>query len=202
MKPAASLPVGYFDDVYRAADDPWRFETSPYEAAKYRATVAALGERRFRRGFEIGCSIGVLSERLAPHCDALLSVDISETPLARARQRCRRFGQVAFEKMNVPDEFPGGAFELVVMSEVGYYWSRADLARAIDRTEGALASGGLWLLVHWTPEVAGYPLRGDEVHDAVAAHAAAGGPLTHLGGQRQETYRLDLFTKRAAFRGA
>ena len=37
-----TLPPEYFDHVYQANRDPWNFETSPYERAKYAATLAAL----------------------------------------------------------------------------------------------------------------------------------------------------------------
>src|SRR6478609_8966907 len=62
---STSLPPDYFERVYREADDPWRFASSPYEAAKYAATLAAVPRARYRNAFEIGCSIGVLTERLA-----------------------------------------------------------------------------------------------------------------------------------------
>ena len=80
-----------FDGMYAERPDPWGFETSPYEQAKYDATIAAL-PRRYATALEAGCSIGVLSERLAAHCDALLGVDVAEAPLAarpRARARTR-----------------------------------------------------------------------------------------------------------------
>ena len=191
-----SLSTRYFDDVYEASTDPWDFETSAYEAGKYRATLAALGGRRFRNAFEIGCSIGVLSQRLAGICDRLLAVDVSEAPLARARERCAGLAHVRFERMRVPAEFPDETFDLVVVSEVGYYWSRADLVTVAERIEAALEPGGAWLLVHWTPAVADYPLRGDEVHDLVLGRCGAVGALSHAGGSRQDTYRLDLFEKR------
>jgi SAM-dependent methyltransferase len=193
----ASLGAGYFDDVYRVRADPWDFESSAYEAEKYRTTVEALGGRRFRRGFEIGCSIGVLSRMLAAQCGALLAVDVSEAPLARARERCADLPQVEFARMQVPGEFPAGSFDLVVMSEVGYYWSRDDLLRACDRIEAALEPGGVWLLVHWTPAVHDYPLRGDAVHDLVFARGGPAGAIRHLGGLRRETYRLDCFARTA-----
>ena len=191
-----SLSARYFDDVYGASADPWDFETSGYEAGKYRATLAALGGRRFRNAFEIGCSIGVLSERLAGVCDRMLAVDVSEAPLHRARQRCAGLAQVRFERMRVPAEFPVETFDLVVLSEVGYYWSRADLVIAAGRIDAALEPGGAWLLVHWTPAVADYPLRGDEVHDFVLGRCGAVGALSHIGGSRHSTYRIDLFEKR------
>ena len=37
-----SLAADFFDTLYQADPDPWRFETSDYEAAKYAATIAAL----------------------------------------------------------------------------------------------------------------------------------------------------------------
>ena len=46
--------------------DPWEFETSEYEAAKYDATIAALEGRRYATGLEIGCSIGVLTAAARP----------------------------------------------------------------------------------------------------------------------------------------
>ena len=71
-----------FEGMYADRPDPWGFETSAYEQAKYDATIAALGPAATPRALEIGCSIGVLSERLAARCDALL---------ARRRRRGRRW---------------------------------------------------------------------------------------------------------------
>ena len=42
-RPAASLPAAYFEAIYERDPDPWRFQTSAYERAKYDATLAALG---------------------------------------------------------------------------------------------------------------------------------------------------------------
>lgn len=191
-----SLPRRYFEDVYRANDDPWRFETSPYEADKFRATVAALPRDQYRSAFEIGCSIGVLTDLLAPRCAHLLAIDTVASVLERAQQRCGRFPHVAFRQMDFPEEFPEGSFDLIVMSEVGYYLSAAALARARARIYGALEPDGQLLLVHWTPFVADYPLTGDDVHGAFLADAQPGGALRHVTGDRAETYRLDLFERR------
>ncbi len=194
-----TLPASYFDAVYDANADPWQFETSAYEAAKYHATVSALDNRRFRSGFEIGCSIGVLSVLLATHCEHLLSVDVSEAPLVRARARLGEMTtrpSITFERMQVPDEFPPGRFDLVVMSEVGYYWSAMDLERALDRIEESLDPGGVLLLVHWTPPVRDYPLQGDAVHAAALARSRRDGTYLHRLGFKRDTWRLDLFEKR------
>ena len=180
-----SLPPAYFDDVYKARADPWDFATSPYEAAKYDATLAALPRDHYPSAFEAGCSIGVLTERLAPRCGHLLSIDVSTAALDQARERCARFPQVRFERRYLPDEFPADA----------YYLSLPDLRRLRDRCISQLTPHGHLLLVHWTPPVHDYPLTGDTVHEEFLA-AATGERLLHRSGQRAERYRLDLFERK------
>ena len=72
-----TLPPEYFDEVYRANTAPWSFETSPYEQAKYTDTVAALPKASYESAFEVGCSLGVLTQLLATRCQHLLAVDVA-----------------------------------------------------------------------------------------------------------------------------
>jgi len=192
----SSLPPTYFDDVYRASDDPWSFETSDYERRKYAATLAALSKPRYQSAFEIGCSIGVLTQQLADRCDQLLAVDASELPLVKARQRLADRPTVSLKQLAIPVDFPAGPFDLILVSEVGYYLSMDDLTIARQCMIDALETGGELLLVHWTPFVHDYPLTGDTVHDFFSQAAESDGPLEHKLGQRADTYRLDLFRKR------
>lgn len=193
--PENTLPQGYFDNVYKASNDPWNFATSDYERAKYEATIAALPQKHYANAFEIGCSIGVLSEMLAVRCDALLSVDVSELPLKTARERLAKYPQVTVAQRSIPADFPAGPFSLMVLSEVGYYLSVDDLRLARTKIIANLAAGGDLVLVHWTPPVPDYPLTGDQVHDLFMVMAGPDQPLTHLQHQRAETYRLDVFRK-------
>jgi SAM-dependent methyltransferase len=191
-----TLPPEYFDHVYQANRDPWNFETSPYEREKYAATLAALPRPQYARVFEIGCSLGVLTAQLAPRCGHLLAVDVSEAALAQAQARCAGLARVELQLLRVPEEFPEQRFELILVSEVGYYWSAADLARAADLIIAGLQPGGQLLLVHWTAPVHDYPLTGDDVHELFLAKTTEAGPLRHLSGHRHESYRLDLLEKR------
>ena len=188
-----SLATDYFNGVYAASDDPWSFETSDYERRKYQHSLAALSRERYASAFEIGCSIGVLSQLLAERCDELLSIDIAEKPLAQARRRLADRPHVRFARMTVPGEFPEGTFDLIVVSEVGYYWSLEDLETTITKIKAALRPGGELLLVHFTPYVPDYPLTGDEVHDAFAARLQRG--YRRLRSERAERYRLETYRK-------
>ncbi|WP_221392460.1 SAM-dependent methyltransferase [Dyadobacter sp. NIV53] len=190
-----TLPEDYFNDVYRNNNDPWNFETSEYELNKYKATIRALARNSYKNIFEIGCSIGVLSEMLAPKCDQLLTIDAAEAPLVKARERLKKYSNVSVQKMAVPDQFPDQKFDLILISEVGYYLAMSDLERLMEQILAHLETNGQLLLVHWTPEVHDYPLTGDEVHDAFMKLCGNGKPLKHLLNQREKTYRLDSFEK-------
>lgn len=188
-----SLQPEYFDALYQEDPDPWKFETSDYEAEKYAATIAALPKPRYRSAFEIGGSIGVLTEKLADRTDALLSIDVSEIAQGRAIQRCQHLPHVQFQIMQVPREFPNAQFDLILISEVGYYLSLEDLRTAQQQMLDALEPGGHLLLVHWILYAKDYPLSGDEVHEAFLELSPT--HLKHLSGKREEQYRLDLFER-------
>jgi SAM-dependent methyltransferase len=172
---------------------PW---TSSYEQAKYEHSIAALGGRHYRRAFEIGCANGVLTRQLARHCDDLLAVDVSETALASARGRCSGLDWVRFSRMVFPVEAPTEAtFDLILVSEVAYYWDDADLAQAAPILLHLLAPGGDLLLVHWTGAT-DYPQTGDGAVEALQ-RAMASGVEAFLAERRPE-YRLDLWRRRQA----
>ena len=194
MSPAAGarrLERDYFDSLYEENPDPWGFAVSDYERAKYDHTLAALGDRRFTRALEVGCSIGVLTERLAPLCDDLLAVDISPAAVAQARERTAPLEQVTVEHRSLPEDTPAGPFDLIVCSEVLYYWSEELLREGLDALVGQLAPSGLLLAVHWTEPTREYPLQGHEVHSLLRAHPA----LAVLHGEDRPHYRLDLLAR-------
>ena len=190
-KPKSSLPPSYFEKMYRQDPDPWDFETSDYEASKYRTTINALPKARYNNAFEIGGSIGVLTALLAPRCDSLLSIDVSQTAQAQAIARCQDLPQVRFKIAQVPQDYPDEMFDLTLVSEVGYYLSWDDLKQTQQLIIKHLEVGGHLLLVHWTLFAKDYPLTGDEVHDSFMELE----DLKHLKGLRKERYRLDLFER-------
>ena len=49
---------------------------------KYAITMAMLPHPSYRHAFELGCSVGVLTEPLAARCDHVTSTDIAEAALA------------------------------------------------------------------------------------------------------------------------
>ena len=184
----SSLPGAYFDRLYRANPDPWNFETSDYEQAKYQATLEALPLSHYARALEVGCSIGVLTERLAPRCDDLLAVDASELALKSAQTRCAALEHVRFARSRVPEEWPDETFDLILLSEVVYYLDRADVRRLAQKVRASLRSGGHVLLVHWIGDT-DYPLSGDEACHLFIAEMEGATHRVREG--RTDRYRLD-----------
>ncbi|MCK0207953.1 nodulation S family protein [Starkeya koreensis] len=188
-----SLPPGYFEALYARSPDPWRFETSAYEDAKYTATLAALPRPRYAQALEVGCSIGVLTRQLAARCDALVAIDPAERALALARGRCRDLPHVSFVQGLVPEDWPGGRFDLILLSEVVYYLGAEDVVALAGRVMDSIAPGGHVELVHWLGET-DYPLSGDEATERfVAALDVRFQPVLR---QRTGEYRLDLLAVR------
>jgi len=189
---SASWDAAVFDRLYAQSPDPWDFEASPYERAKYDATLAALGPRRFACALEAGCSIGVLTRRLAARVEQLLALDGAQAALDQAAARCRDMPWVTFRRAMLPGEFPDGMFDFILFSELLYFLDAADVARTAALAQNHLAPGGLIVLVNFTGET-DTPTTGDEA--ASLFHAAADWlqPTAHT---RHENYRIDVLAAR------
>lgn len=188
---SATLPPDYFEQLYSRDIDPWRFRSSAYEREKYAATIAALRGRRYGAALEVGCSIGVLSALLAPHCTTLTAIDASPTAIAEASASIAAPSNVSFDVRTVPDEFPDGRFDLIVLSEVLYYFSRPDLMRLAAKCLAAASPDGDLLLCHWLGET-DYPLPGRDASELFAEAILTRMP--HRTILRDETYRLERYS--------
>ena len=158
-----------FDDLYRRADDPWEFTTSPYELDKYDTTLSALASERYSRCFEPACSIGVLTERLAKRADAVVACDVSPTAITRARTRLADTHNIELFAAAIPEWWPPGTFDLIVLSELGYYWDIHGWRDIIRRSKKSLRPSGEIIAVHWLGTSPDHILDGTTVHDELLA---------------------------------
>ena len=118
--------ANHFEGLYRANPDPWNYQSSPYEAEKYAATLNALTRPHYGTIIEPGCSIGVLSIRLAQRCNQLVAMDFSPLAIAQAEQRLRPFAGATATVGRVPQDWPKARFDLFIMSELIYYLTAPD----------------------------------------------------------------------------
>jgi SAM-dependent methyltransferase len=177
--------------MYKAASDPWGFEDRWYERRKYAISVAQLPKSRYRSAFEPGCSVGVLTRMLARRCDRLLSCDLAEAAVQAATRRTVDMPHVRVERRQIPAHWPAGSFDLIVFSEVLYYFGDDDLERVVDRAVRALQPGGTLLAVHWRHPVAEYPRSGDDVHRLLAARPG----LARLVDHREPDFLAEVYVR-------
>lgn len=187
-----SLGAAYFAAKYAADADPWGLADSWYEQRKYAATVALLPQRCYRSAFEPGCSIGVLSRLLAERCERLLCWDIDPHAVATAGKRLHGRHGVTVAKGAVPDGWPDGRFDLIVISELAYYFAVDDRQRLWTATAQSLAPGGTLIAVHWRPRGTEHVCGGDRVHVELQADPRF---LMH-GSYVEQEFRADVLTAR------
>jgi len=179
MTVPVTLPAAYFDAMYQAAADPWSFEDRWYEQRKYAISLALLPAARYRSAFEPGCSVGVLTGMLASRCDALLSCDLAAASARAAAGRTRDLAYVRVEQRDIPRDWPAGRFDLIVFSEILYYFGDHDLEQVLKNATTALEPDGTLLAVHWRHPVADYPRSGDDVHRVLAAQSGLARLVRH-----------------------
>ena len=181
-EPPVTLQPDYFDSMYELSPDPWGFESRWYEARKYAISLAVLPAERYGDAFEPGCSIGVLTRSLAARCDRLLSCDGSLAAVAATAARTAGLPNVRVEQRVMPGAWPEGDFDLIVFSEILYYFAGEDLGRILDLAVTSLRPRG-----HCSQCIGGIRLlttRAAATKSTVSCEAARAGPNGRSPGGR------------------
>lgn len=156
----------YFEGLYGANDDPYALRTRWYEQRKRAVLMAALPQDRFARAYEPGCGAAELTTQLARRCDAVLASDFSDHALAAARRRTAHLPNVQIVRQRLPEDWPRDAapFNLIVLSEVGYFLDAPSMQRLAAHCGASLAADGTLVACDWRPAFSERTLATDEVH--------------------------------------
>ncbi|MET7801911.1 class I SAM-dependent methyltransferase [Streptomyces decoyicus] len=184
-----STPASYFETMYRRSPDPWHLAERWYEHRKYDLTLAALPQPRYRRAFEPACSVGELTLRLAERCDALLACDRVASAADTAARRTAGQPHVTVEQRTLPEQWPDGTFDLIVLSELLYYFDAAALDDLLRRAVAALEPGGTLITVHWNHPVNEHLATGAELAPVLARTPG----LTPTADHREDDFVLQTF---------
>lgn len=136
--------------------------------------------------------MGVLTALLAQRCDRVTATDVVATALDRARQllsdsACR--DRVTLLRQSIDEPWPTGPFDLVVLSEVGYYLTPDGLRELLARECQGLPSGATVVAAHWRHRVEDYLMAGDQVNEIVAGIAG----MHLIGSYRDADVAIDVF---------
>lgn len=138
----------YFNWRYKR-EDPYMVTTSEEEKEKYDRLIKAIGGKEtYENILELGCGEGRLSRRIADKTGRLLAVDISDFAIGRAKEYLADHENVTIRRFDIFTDDPEDTFELVVCSEVLFYFEPDQLPGVIERIIGWIKPGGYAALVH------------------------------------------------------
>jgi SAM-dependent methyltransferase len=184
-----TLGPAHFRERYAASPDPYGLADRWYETRKYALSVALLPRERYTAAFEPGCSIGVLTTHLAARCERLLAWDAVPDAVASAQARTAGLPGVLVQQRVIPGQWPEQSFDLIVFSELLYYFDDTDLDTVLGCALGSLRPGGQLLAVHWRHPAPDHPRTGDEVHEILAACSG----LARLARYRDPDFTAEVY---------
>ena len=118
---------------------------------------------------DLGCSTGALTRDLASRSGDVVAIDVSQRALEiAARDAPSGLTWIRGEAPSIITEL-SGPFDLVVMSEVGYFLTPFELWLTLGGLIERLAPGGELVLVSWRHATREIPLDGPRVHAQVRA---------------------------------
>lgn len=153
-----------FDALYRSSPDPWGTTTRWYERRKRALLLAALPAERYGAAYEAGCGTGHISVELADRCDTLLATDASEPALQVAARALAGRANVTTALHRLPDDWPPGAFDLIVLSEVLYFIDDPACERVARAARAAAGASGTVVACNWRGAIEGHGHCGEDVH--------------------------------------
>jgi SAM-dependent methyltransferase len=178
-----------FRSLFARSDDPWMFRSRWYEARKRALTLACLPAPRYGSGYEPGCANGELSAALAERCDRLTISDGVTAAVELARARVAGLPNVRVLQAWVPQQWPDETFDLIVISELGYFLDREQLVLMATKVLSSLRPGGTVLACHWRWPIEQGELDGDTVHQILQQHLQ----MPRLCSLLEPDFRLDIW---------
>ena len=160
----------YFEAMYGATDDPYELRSRWYEQRKRAVLMASLPRARYASAYEPGCGAAELTVELAQRCDAVLASDFSAHAVAAARRRTASLGNVRVEPHTLPADWPVDAapFDLIVLSEVGYFLEAPAMQKVSALCAATLGPGGTLVACDWRPDFRERALATNRVHGMLA----------------------------------
>lgn len=182
----------FFEEKYKRHFDPWGFASSEYEQHRYECIFNALKHKHYHRIFEPGCSIGVLTEKVAKLANYVDAVDISPTAVKRAQERCLHLPSVSIRCESLANVICDKQTDLVILSEIGYYFGALEWKNIVLDILQNLSHSTTVLAVHWLGMSEDHVLSGDEVHNII-------GSIKDLDceySERHNRFRLNRWVKK------
>lgn len=195
-----------FDRLYGKAahHDPWAsgLPQYQYQRRKYDALVDMLPSRSFSLALDLGCGLGLLTERLAQRSQQVVGIDISSVAIRCAEQRTSSLRNVSFKQGDITDLDPAmnGTFDLVVVADTLYYLPPPLLDITLDslaiRIQQLLRRDGILLVAnHYFP----LPLAETRLTKRIHAAFSSAPNLILIEEHKRAFFLASLYSARPLF---
>jgi SAM-dependent methyltransferase len=160
-----AIALDGFADKFAQSDDPWDTFTNRDEAVKRAAILHALGPGPIGRVLELASGNGSNSRALAPRA---LRLDATEgtaegTRLTAAAIRDRARARAIM--LPLPGRLPRTRYDAVIVAELLYYLSSADMAQVAKDVAAALRPGGRLVLAHHAIDFYDFAQHASGIHE-------------------------------------
>ena len=179
MTAPVTLPAGYFDAMYQARPIRGASRTAGTNSANTRSAWPSS-----RPPGTAGPSSPAAPSACSPRCSpgAATRSWRATSPGPRSAPppgAPAELPHVRVEQRDIAGQWPSGRFDLIVFSEILYYFGDHDLEQVLKNAVAALEPEGTLLAVHWRHPVTDYPRSGDDVHRVLAAQPGLGRLVRH-----------------------
>lgn len=188
------IDIGGFEQRYRDEPDPWGVFTRADEHAKRAAIIKGVDRGDSSSILELGSGIGGHSSALAAISIHLDCVEATPTGAERTRERLANHKHAHVHQITLPGSLPRPSYTTIVIAELLYYLSVAEMASLADDVAAALAPEGQLVLAHHWSDFRDAKQSGATIHRDFARFCK----LCHSQPQlisRTAHWRVERFTR-------
>jgi predicted TPR repeat methyltransferase len=185
------LSAAGFEARYRGGTDSQALEDGAYELNRYRAIISSLRMAAYGNVYEPGCSIGLMTQQLGSMAKRVIACDFAPSAIEQVKLRCADQTNVEVICADIRTFVPNAPLDLIIFSDIGYYFSENELPRIAAQLACYLVTDGEFMAAHRFAEQPHHVLDANRVHETLAAHL----PLCPFRAEQHSGFRLDSWIK-------